>query len=49
MWIIEDWAGNRLFPDKSFTTFEDGWEFIHTQFPNEEDWQELEVVKSCEN
>lgn len=22
MWIIEDWMGNRVFPDKSFDSFE---------------------------
>lgn len=28
---IFDWAMNRLFPDKTFATFEDGWAFIHSQ------------------
>ena len=44
MWIIRDWAGNRMFPDREFDTFEDGWEFIRGQFPNEEDWEEIYVV-----
>lgn len=25
---IQDWAGNRLFPDKRFETFDDDWAFI---------------------
>ena len=28
-YIIEDWAGNRLFPTQEFETFEDGWDFIY--------------------
>lgn len=45
MWIIQDWAGNRLFYDRTFATFEDGWEFIRSQFA-EENWQELYVVRA---
>ena len=44
MYIIQDWAGNRMFLDNEFNTFEDGWEFIYEKFPNEEDWQEMLVV-----
>lgn len=43
-YVIEDWAGNRLFPDKSFPTFEDGWSFLLEKFPNEEDLQDYFVV-----
>jgi hypothetical protein len=32
--IIEDWAGNHLFKNKSFKTFEDGWEFIYKNVDN---------------
>lgn len=27
-YIIQDWAGNRLFPNDIFDTFEEGWDFI---------------------
>lgn len=44
-WIIHDWAGNHLFREKVFDSFEDGWERIRTQFPDaEDDWQEYYVV-----
>lgn len=36
-WIIKDWADNHLFRDKTFPTFEDGWDFLYQQFPEEED------------
>lgn len=36
-YVIEDWAGNHLFKDKTFPSFEDGWEFLYEQFPNGHD------------
>ena len=33
--IIEDWAGNRLFPRKTFNSFEDGWDFIYANIKEE--------------
>lgn len=44
LFIVEDWAGNRMFPHLRFETFENAWEHIRTQFPNENDWQEYEVT-----
>jgi hypothetical protein len=41
---IVDWMNNRMFPDKVFNTFEDGWEFIYEKIHNEEDCQEYYVV-----
>lgn len=41
-WVIEDWHGNYPFGDKTFDTFQDAWDFIHTNSP-EEDWQDLSV------
>ena len=41
---IVDWMSNRIFPNKIFKTFEDGWEYIYDKFPNEEDHQEYYVV-----
>lgn len=32
--IIEDWAGNHLFKNKVFKSFEDGWEFIYSNVDN---------------
>ncbi len=42
--IIEDWAGNRMFPDKSFDTFEDGWAFVYEKFPEEECFDDIYVI-----
>lgn len=42
-WIIHDWTGRRIFPDKEFKSFEDGWEHIRTTHPDENDWQEFSV------
>lgn len=46
MFMIVDWAGNRIFPDRKFKTFEDGWEAIHEAFPDatDEDLGEYEVI-----
>jgi len=41
---IVDWMNNRIFPDKAFTSFEHGWEYIYKKFDNEEDHQEYFVV-----
>lgn len=43
-YIIEDWAGNHLFKDKVFDSFEDGWDFIMEQFPDEDDLQDYYVI-----
>ena len=32
---IYDWAGNRLFKDELFDTFEDGWTFIYMNVSEE--------------
>jgi hypothetical protein len=34
--IIQDWAGNRMFPENTFDTFEDGWEFVDENVDNSE-------------
>ncbi len=33
-YIIIDWAGNRLFKDKVFNSFDEGWEFIYANVDN---------------
>lgn len=37
VYVIEDWAGNRVFPDKEFSDFDDGWEFLWNHFSEELD------------
>ena len=32
--IITDWAGNHLFKDKEFETFEEGWDYIYENVDN---------------
>jgi hypothetical protein len=34
-YIIQDWAGNRMFPNNEFDSFEDGWAFIHENIHEE--------------
>ena len=34
--IIQDWAGNRMFPNETFNTFDDGWEFVDSNVDNSE-------------
>lgn len=34
--IIQDWAGNRMFPEEAFETYEDAWEFIYENVDNSE-------------
>jgi len=34
--IIQDWAGNRMFPEETFETYEDAWEFIYDNVDNSE-------------
>ncbi len=46
-WIIEDWAGNRMFPDVEFASFDDGWSFVTRNAP-EEDWEDIYVVTKSE-
>tara|TARA_R100001440_G_scaffold65666_1_gene86573 strand:- start:329 stop:517 length:189 start_codon:yes stop_codon:yes gene_type:complete len=41
---IVDWMNNRLFPNKVFKTFQDGWDYIYIKFPNEEDLSDYYVV-----
>jgi hypothetical protein len=43
-WIIEDWHGNRKFPQKNFSTQEDGQDFLLTKFESDEDLEEFFVV-----
>ena len=54
-WIIKDWADNHLFKNKTFASFEDGWEFIYENVKVEdddnpgEDWGEYYVINKTKN
>lgn len=39
-YIIIDWAGNHLFPDMEFDSFDDGWLFLDTHFAKQLDEDE---------
>jgi hypothetical protein len=41
--IIKDWAGNRIFPALTFSTYEEASDFLLYQFPNDEDLQEYYI------
>lgn len=48
--IIVDWAGNRISPDKSFESFDDAWDYILGDMTDrlgltEEDYQEYFVAE----
>ena len=36
-WIIQDWVGNRIFPEKTFKSFDDTWYFLQTKFSCDDD------------
>ena len=44
--IIEDWAGNHLFRNKTFKSFDDGFDFLQEKFPDNNDLQEYWVIPS---
>ena len=56
--IIQDWAGNRMFPDKTFESFEDGWRFVYENVDNskfdlsgnddDDEFQDIYVVEVTE-
>lgn len=53
--IIQDWAGNHLFTDEEFESYEEGWEYIYehvdnslydeTGDENDNEYQEYYVVE----
>lgn len=45
-WIIQSWSGRRLFPDRAFDTFEDGWAFVREKISDEEAWEDIYVVQA---
>ena len=46
-WIIKDWAGNICFKGEEFETFDEAWDFLYEQYPDDgdldEDDQEVEL------
>lgn len=45
-WMIQDWTGKRLFPDKEFDSYQDGWDFVLENFKTDEDAEEIYVVRT---
>ncbi len=48
VYVIEDWAGNKPWPDKEFKTFEDAWEFLYQLYPPTEEDNEREELQEFE-
>jgi len=44
-WKIIDWMGNRMYPNQTFDTFEDGRHFIDCKIVDPEEHQEYYVVE----
>lgn len=47
-WIIQDWAGNNIFPDKTFATFAEGCAFADEKFTTDDDRGEVCVIEVLE-
>lgn len=52
-YIIKDWVGNIIQPEKQFISFEEGWEYIFGELTGrlrltDEDYQEYNVVPTKE-
>lgn len=45
MYIIKDWADNRIAPLTTWESFEDAWDFIYENYP-EVDYEDFYVVKA---
>tara|TARA_R110000787_G_scaffold184099_15_gene295947 strand:- start:1280 stop:1471 length:192 start_codon:yes stop_codon:yes gene_type:complete len=43
-YYIKDWAGSRMFENKTFENSEDAFNFLLQKFPKEEDLQEYYIV-----
>lgn len=41
-WAIFDWAGNQLW-EQDFPSWENAWDFIRSQYFDEEDWKDIYV------
>ena len=48
VWILQDWAGNRLTDRKGmlieFESFEDGWGYIYENY-EEDEYEELFIIE----
>lgn len=45
---VIDWAGNLVFDGMIFDSFDSAWDAVREANPNEEDWQEFEVIENGE-
>ena len=43
-YYIKDWAGNRIFENKTFKNSEDAFDFLLHKFPEDDDLEEYYVV-----
>tara|TARA_S200002703_G_C3665770_1_gene204406 strand:+ start:277 stop:432 length:156 start_codon:yes stop_codon:yes gene_type:complete len=43
-YYIKDWAGNKMFENKTFSTSEAAFDFLLQKFPKDEDLEEYYVV-----
>lgn len=43
--IIIDWASNVLFNGKEFDDFEDAWGFLYETFPDEDEFDDYDVIE----
>lgn len=48
-WIIEDWMGNRVFPERVFDSFEDARDFISVYADEVSDGDDYEYDTICED
>jgi hypothetical protein len=36
-WIIVDWTSTRCYSNKKFKSYEDAWDFLYCEYPNDDD------------
>jgi hypothetical protein len=36
-WIIVDWTSTRCYSNKKFKSYEDAWDFLYCEFPDDDD------------
>lgn len=45
-WIVQNWVGNRVFPNEEFDSFEDGWGHIYDHVDSADNaYDDLYVVE----
>ena len=36
-WIIVDWTSTRCYSNKKFKSYEDAWDFLYCEYPDDDD------------